>query len=149
MLGEYSAAMESGDGDAVYAFWSEDFHSHVTTRVSPDKVGTDVRGEEQVWWQQAQSAFPDMAFAVELLIESDDLIVSNWTAKGTHETRSSSVPHTSLVGLAREPANLVSPNQGETPCNRTPHRRSHPTPVGNPPGPTSARTGAVCSPSVA
>ena len=43
VLGAYSAAMESGDGDAVYAFWAEEFHSHVTTRVSPDKVGTDVR----------------------------------------------------------------------------------------------------------
>ena len=48
MLARYSAAMESGDGDAVYEFWSEDFVSHVTARVSPDKVGTDVRGEEQL-----------------------------------------------------------------------------------------------------
>ena len=84
VLGEYSAAMESGDGEAVFAFWSEDFHSHVTTRVSPDKVGTDVRAEERLWWQQAKSAFPDMTFTVDLLIESDDLIVSNWSVKGTH-----------------------------------------------------------------
>lgn len=34
VLGEYSTAMEAGDGDAVYAFWAEEFHSHVTTRVS-------------------------------------------------------------------------------------------------------------------
>ena len=84
VLGEYSAAMESGDGDAVYAFWAEEFHSHVTTRVSPGKVGTDVRGEEQLWWQQAKTAFPDMQFTVELLIESGDLVVSNWTVTGTH-----------------------------------------------------------------
>lgn len=49
VLGEYSAAMESGDGDAVYPFWAEEFHSHVTTRFSPGKVGTDVRGEEPRW----------------------------------------------------------------------------------------------------
>jgi predicted ester cyclase len=84
LLGAYSAAMESGDGDAVFQFWSPDFHSHVTDRVSPDKVGTDVRGQEQEWWQQAKSAFPDMTFTVALLIESDDLVVSNWTVKGTH-----------------------------------------------------------------
>jgi predicted ester cyclase len=84
LLGAYSAAMESGDGDAVFQYWSPDFHSHVTDRVSPDKVGTDVRGQEQEWWQQAKSAFPDMTFTVALLIESDDLIVSNWTVKGTH-----------------------------------------------------------------
>jgi predicted ester cyclase len=84
MLGAYSAAMEAGDGTAVFEFWSDDFVSHVTERVSPDRVGTDVRGQEQEWWQQAKSAFPDMRFLVNLLIEQDDLVVSNWTVKGTH-----------------------------------------------------------------
>ena len=32
----------------------------------------------------AKSAFPDMQFLVNLLIEQDDLVVSNWTVKGTH-----------------------------------------------------------------
>jgi predicted ester cyclase len=83
-LAEYSAAMEAGDTEAVYTFWSEDFGSHVTGRVSPDRVGTDIRGSEQQWWEQARSAFPDMTFTVNLVIESGDLIVSNWTVKGTH-----------------------------------------------------------------
>jgi len=84
VLGKYSAAMESGDSDAVYEFFSEDFHSHATERVSPERVGTDLRGDEQQWWRQARSAFPDMTFTVDLLIESGDLVVSNWTVKGTH-----------------------------------------------------------------
>jgi len=84
ILGEYSAAMDRGDSDAVFAFWSDDFESHVTARVAPDKVGTDVRGDEQEWWREAKSAFPDMVFTVDLLIESGDLIVSNWSVKGTH-----------------------------------------------------------------
>jgi steroid delta-isomerase-like uncharacterized protein len=84
MLGKYSAAMEAGDTDAVFEFWSPDFVTHVTERVSPDRVGTDVRGDEQIWWQQARAAFPDMTFTVNLLIEKDDLVVSNWTVKGTH-----------------------------------------------------------------
>jgi predicted ester cyclase len=84
ILGEYSSAMMEGDTAAVFDFWAPEFHSHVTTRVAPDAVGSDVRGSEQEWWQQAQSAFPDMEFTVGLLIESDDLIVSNWTVKGTH-----------------------------------------------------------------
>jgi predicted ester cyclase len=83
-LAKYSAAMEAGDTDAVYEFWSEDFESHVTTRVSPNRVGTDIRSSEQRWWDQARSAFPDMTFTVNLVIESGDLIVSNWTVKGTH-----------------------------------------------------------------
>lgn len=84
LLGKYSAAMEAGDTDTVYAMWSDDFVSHVTERVSPDRVGTDVRSSEQEWWDQARAAFPDMTFAVNLLIEQDDLVVSNWTVKGTH-----------------------------------------------------------------
>jgi len=84
VLGKYSAAMESGDSDAVYEFFSDDFHSHVTARVAPERVGTDIRGEEQLWWQQARAAFPDMTFSVDLLVESDDLVVSNWTVTGTH-----------------------------------------------------------------
>ena len=84
ILGKYSAAMDSGDTDAVFEFWAPDFVSHVTARVAPDRVGTDVRGDEQIWWQQARAAFPDMTFTVSLLIEKDDLIVSNWTVKGTH-----------------------------------------------------------------
>lgn len=83
-LGEYSDAMFRGDTDAVYDFWSPDFVSHVTARVSPDRVDDDVRGEEQEWWRQVQAALPDMEFTVELLIESDDLVVSNWSVRGTH-----------------------------------------------------------------
>ncbi len=83
-LGEYSAAMDRGDTDAVFSYWSKDFVSHVTARVSPDRVGSDVRGDEQEWWRQVRAAFPDMTFSVNLLIEKDDLIVSNWTVKGTH-----------------------------------------------------------------
>jgi steroid delta-isomerase-like uncharacterized protein len=84
ILGKYSAAMEAGDTDAVFEFWADDFVSHVTRRVSPERVGSDIRGEEQRWWEQARAAFPDMTFSVNLLIESDDLVVSNWTVKGTH-----------------------------------------------------------------
>jgi hypothetical protein len=53
-LAEYSAAMEAGDTEAVYAFWSEDFESHVAGRVSPERVGSDIRGSEQQWWEQAR-----------------------------------------------------------------------------------------------
>ncbi len=83
-LGAYSDAMASGDVDAVYEYWAPEFASHVTRRVNPDAVGTDVRGHELEWWSQARAAFPDMVFTVDLLIEHDDLIVSNWTVRGTH-----------------------------------------------------------------
>ena len=84
LLGKYSRAMQTGDSDAVFEFFSPDFHSHVAERVSPDRVGSDVRGDEQQWWQAVRAALPDMTFTVDLLVESDDLVVSNWTVRGTH-----------------------------------------------------------------
>lgn len=84
MLGAYSDAMFAGDHEAVFAFWADDFVSHVTERVNPDAVGSDVRGYEVEWWAQVREAFPDFTFTVELLIESGDLVVSNWTVRGTH-----------------------------------------------------------------
>ncbi len=84
MLGEYSDAMFRGDEQAVFEFWAPEFMSHVTARVNPDAVDTDVRSHEVVWWNQVRSAFPDFQFTVDLLIEHDDLVVSNWTVKGTH-----------------------------------------------------------------
>lgn len=84
LLGAYSDAMFRGDEHAVFEFWSPDFHSHVTTRVNPDLVGQDVRGEEVKWWNSVRKAFPDYTFTVDLLIEHGDLVVSNWTVKGTH-----------------------------------------------------------------
>ncbi len=85
VLGEYSAAMARGDTEAVYGFFSDDFYSHVAERVEHGAArGEDVRGSEEKWWSQARAAFPDMVFRVDLLIEKDDLVVSNWTLTGTH-----------------------------------------------------------------
>lgn len=84
VLGTYSDAMARGDQAAVFDVFAPDFHSHVTERVTPEAVGTDIRGEELKWWTEARTAFPDMTFDVDLLIESGDLVVSNWTLRGTH-----------------------------------------------------------------
>ena len=84
MLGAYSDAMFAGDQEAVFSYWAPEFHSHVTDRVAPERVGTDVRGNELEWWNNVRSAFPDYTFTVDLLIEKDDLVVSNWSVRGTH-----------------------------------------------------------------
>ena len=84
LLGAYSEAMAAGDEEAVFAFFAPEFTSHVTARVNPDAVGRDIRGQELRWWTEVRSAFPDMVFTVDLLIESGDLVVSNWTVRGTH-----------------------------------------------------------------
>jgi len=83
-LGAYSARMTGGDYEAVYAYFAPDFMSHATERVSPDAVGTDIRPQEHKFWKMAKSAFPDMQFRVDMLLEVGDLIVSHWTLTGTH-----------------------------------------------------------------
>jgi predicted ester cyclase len=84
ILAAYSEAMARGDREAVFEYWAPEFHSHVTDRVNPAMVGEDVRGQELEWWTQCRDAFPDMVFSVGLLIEKDDIIVSNWTVRGRH-----------------------------------------------------------------
>lgn len=83
-LARYSESMFKGDYAAVFDFWAPEFHSHVTSRVVPEQVGTDVRGQEAVFWENAKQAFPDMTFDVNLVLEKDDTVVSNWTLRGTH-----------------------------------------------------------------
>jgi hypothetical protein len=83
-LGEYSARISSGDYSAVYDHFAPEFASHATERITPAAVGSDIRGEEHRFWQMARTAFPDMKFRVDLLLEMDDLIVSHWTLTGTH-----------------------------------------------------------------
>jgi len=83
-LGEYSARMAAGDYDAVYEYFAPEFASHTTERVSPAAGGADLRPREHEYWRMAKTAFPDMEFRVDLLLEVDDLIVSHWTLTGTH-----------------------------------------------------------------
>ena len=83
-LGEYSGKMAQGDYDAVYEYFGDDFFTHVTERVKPDMVGKDVRGEERIFWEAGKNAFDNYEFKVNLLVESGDIIVSNWSITGIH-----------------------------------------------------------------
>ena len=85
ILGKYSARMLAGEYEAVREHFAPEFASHVAERVNPDVMGTDIRGHEERFWEETRKAFPDMTFKVELLIQSGDLIVSNWTLTGTHD----------------------------------------------------------------
>jgi predicted ester cyclase len=84
ILGAYSARMAAGDYDAVFDTFAPEFRTHVSARVRPDAVAGDVRPHERTYWEAARAAFPDMKFRVDLLIQSGDLVVSNWTLEGTH-----------------------------------------------------------------
>lgn len=84
ILGKYSSRMLAGDYEAVREHFAEEFSSHVAERVNPDVMGTDIRAHEEKFWEETRKAFPDREFQINLLIESGDLVVSNWTLSGTH-----------------------------------------------------------------
>ena len=84
ILAEYSNKMAQGDYDAVFDYFSDRFVSHVTERVHPEQVGDDIRYREREFWEMAKTAFPDMKFRVDLVLETDGYVVSNWTLTGTH-----------------------------------------------------------------
>jgi len=84
ILGKYSTRMMAGDYSAVREYFAEEFTSHVAERVNPSVIGSDIRGHEEQFWEETRKAFPDREFTINLLIESGDLVVSNWTLSGTH-----------------------------------------------------------------
>ena len=84
ILAEYSTHMATGNYAAVYDYFADNFSSHVTERVNPSDVGTDIRHREKEFWEMAKHAFPDMKFDVNLVLETGEYIVSNWTITGTH-----------------------------------------------------------------
>ena len=83
-LGAYSARMTAGDYDAVYEFFPPGFSTHVMERTGKEAAGTDIRDIEARYYRDAKAAFPDARWSVEVLIERDDFVVSNWTLRGTH-----------------------------------------------------------------
>lgn len=83
-LSQYSARVSAGDYAAVYEHFAPDFSSHATERITPGAVGTDIRPEEQKFWEMARAAFPDMEFRVDVSLEMKDMVVSHWMLTGTH-----------------------------------------------------------------
>jgi predicted ester cyclase len=84
ILGKYSARMLAGEYEAVREHFAPEFLSHVAERVAPEVMGTDIRSHEEEFWEETRKAFPDRQFQVNLLVESGDLVISNWTLTGTH-----------------------------------------------------------------
>lgn len=84
ILGAYSARMTAGDYDAVFDHFGEGFFSHVTERAHPESLDTDIRHVEARYYRDSKAAFPDGVWTVDVLVERDDIVVSNWTLTGTH-----------------------------------------------------------------
>lgn len=84
ILGAYSARMTAGDYDAVFDHFGEGFFSHVTERAHPASLDTDIRHVEARYYRDSKAAIPDGVWTVEVLVERDDIVISNWTLTGTH-----------------------------------------------------------------
>ena len=79
-IDRYNAAWNDHDVDAIVEMHADDsvFENHTTGDVSVgrDAIGTAIRGIFTV--------FPDLNFETRRQYVRDDLVVQEWTARGTH-----------------------------------------------------------------
>jgi steroid delta-isomerase-like uncharacterized protein len=80
-IDRYNAAWNDHDIDAIVSMHTDDsvFENHVTGDVSVGReaIGRAIGG--------IFSVFPDLSFETRRAYVRDDLVVQEWTARGTHE----------------------------------------------------------------
>jgi steroid delta-isomerase-like uncharacterized protein len=80
-IDRYNDAWNAHDVDAIVAMHTDDsvFENHVTgdVNVGREQIGTAIRG--------IFSVFPDLSFEGRRQYFREDLVVQEWTARGTHE----------------------------------------------------------------
>jgi steroid delta-isomerase-like uncharacterized protein len=80
-IDRYNAAWNSHDVDTIVSMHTEDsvFENHVTgdRNVGREAIGRAISG--------IFSVFPDLAFETRRAYVRDDLVVQEWTARGTHQ----------------------------------------------------------------
>ena len=80
-IDRYNDAWNAHDVDAILAMHTDDsvFENHVTgdVNVGREQVGAAIRG--------IFSVFPDLSFEGRRQYVREDLVVQEWTARGTHE----------------------------------------------------------------
>ncbi|HSC50951.1 MAG TPA: SgcJ/EcaC family oxidoreductase [Gaiellaceae bacterium] len=80
-IDRYNAAWNAHDVDGIVELHTEDsvFENHVTgdVNVGREAIGNAIRGIFAV--------FPDLTFETRRAYVRDDLVVQEWTARGTHE----------------------------------------------------------------
>jgi steroid delta-isomerase-like uncharacterized protein len=80
-IDRYNDAWNAHDVEAIVAMHTEDsvFENHVTgdRNVGREQIGSAIRG--------IFSVFPDLAFEGRRQYIREDLVVQEWTARGTHE----------------------------------------------------------------
>jgi steroid delta-isomerase-like uncharacterized protein len=80
-IDRYNAAWNDHDVEAIVSMHTEDsvFENHVTgdVNVGREQIGRAISGIFGV--------FPDLAFETRRAYVRDDLVVQEWTARGTHE----------------------------------------------------------------
>jgi steroid delta-isomerase-like uncharacterized protein len=80
-IDRYNDAWNAHDVDAIVAMHTDDsvFENHVTgdVNVGREQIGAAIRG--------IFSVFPDLSFEGRRQYIREDLVVQEWTARGTHE----------------------------------------------------------------
>jgi len=81
LIDRYNAAWNAHDVETIVSLHTEDsvFENHVTgdVNVGREEIGRAISG--------IFSVFPDLSFETRRAYVRDDLVVQEWTARGTHE----------------------------------------------------------------
>lgn len=71
----------AGSMDAIEELYAADFVNHAPPSMNPEKWGLDGVKANVTHWH---TAFPDLHFTLDAEVAEADLVVSRWTATGTH-----------------------------------------------------------------
>lgn len=86
---KYYEIWSNGDWDKLDKMIAEDYVTHSRLPgVTPDREGM------KQWMMNVKSAFPDVHFTVEQQVAEGDLVVTRWSATGTHDGAFMGVPPT-------------------------------------------------------
>ncbi len=86
---KYYDIWNAGDWDKLDAMIAEDYVSHSRLPgVTPDREGM------KQWMASVKNAFPDVHFTVEQQVAEGDLVVTRWSATGTHDGAFLGIPAT-------------------------------------------------------
>ena len=86
---KYYEVWSSSDWDKLDELLAENYVTHTKLPgVTPDREGM------KQWMMGVKSAFPDVQFTVEQQVAEGDLVVTRWSAIGTHEGAFMGIPPT-------------------------------------------------------
>jgi steroid delta-isomerase-like uncharacterized protein len=91
----YDEIWNKGDASVIDELMAPQYENH-----DPSTPGTTIRGRDAFkgLLQSYKQSFPDLTFVVKEQHVADDVVITRWTAQGTHKAALMGVPATGIKG---------------------------------------------------